>query len=1279
MLHTSVSTRRSGMVLLIVMVLLSMVGLTAVTFLLTTGQLKEAANQNRRMGEITVDPEAMLQDGIMTIIRGTENSDSAVYQNSILEDMYGYQAQYADPSAEFTGNWGTENGMITISGGQSDYAGCVITCVDEESPAYGRSTVVLKYQNGKMYCLPFPDGATFDKSAKFIVNSLPYQQPNHDYDALDDNNKYLAGRNPDGSFSKLSFCNSETDSSVAEVDADNDGYKDSKWLDLGMPVFTNKDGTRFKPLFGVVIEDMDGKVNVNTTGPNNDNPDAMGRGPAEVKLLNTDFSNLATTLYNSRFGSTGSPLATEQEKGPAYKDYDSNVTVNNETNVNILRTPHDWLGRYSREVNNTSVLPVYSSNSSSINNRNTYDIDLGYNHLAGNLLKEFTATTNKDMPFSPAELEAILRPYDFDSPFLPQRLKKILDDAVSDNSQMRGLFTTESWDLPMIRNPFNDINAIREAVLPEFAACGQIDLMRAATFNFKEDKWDGTKFPKRQKFMMTVYKILEKLNIDPGGTHAELSFRQAQWAANLVDFIDVDNVMTPFCFKGENNKQFTVFGCEQPEILISGTFAMHSRNTEEDAILPQNGDDSGLYIGGSAYEIGSDSKIAKGPKSETDDTVYEIYEKPFKKENYPVGKDKDGNDIYVTDATEASINAKMNSMGAAHQPDGEWDWDQYVRPQGALFVQLYNPMPGSEQPIIANDIYKEGTRDIEITKSVGKNPVWRLVVTDNYTDNSNGGNNIQRDSATWAQTGGSGDCFTHHVKIVASFCPGSGDNAAPDLGHDSEQKYFVFYPEGGGDLELSPGQTMLIGPSGQTVFKFNENNDNGTVTAVDSITMNNNAFNGNYGTGKGLAMRAYTDTANPEKSYARFSLTEPRLNYASGDYYGPEGNDFLLHANELSTDTPLEIPVDSTWGLFKKAPNLKHFGTEKDNRCLVHLQRLADPNREYNVNNNPYITVDSMVVDLTVMNARTTKTEKDKNGANVTTGANQPALCMQCKKGQSTLWEQNSKNDAAVSSENLAFGTFNGPENAGWLGWINTVPTSPYQLMNVTNRCPSDLLYFYDPNDTSTFGYLPDFDSEHTKLGKIIGFFKVPSPQTVTPMVLNRGKINHTDTTDDGFPFVYYSMYREPGKINVNTISDKRVLEALIGKSITDAQWSDFKNYTYHLTNTQATDSFKTVWDLANMFNTNSSVSCDPTSRFNMYRVGNLATTRSNVFAVWLTMGFFEVDASDKVTGVELGSDSGERKRYRAFYMIDRTIPVGFERGKNHNADKVIILRRMLQ
>ena len=100
-----------------------------------------------------------------------------------------------------------------------------------------------------------------------------------------------------------------------------------------------------------------------------------------------------------------------------------------------------------------------------------------------------------------------------------------------------------------------------------------------------------------------------------------------------------------------------------------------------------------------------------------------------------------------------------------------------------------------------------------------------------------------------------------------------------------------------------------------------------------------------------------------------------------------------------------------------------------------------------------------------------------------------------------------------------------------------------------------------------------------------------------------------------------------------------------------------------------------------------------------LQRLGNLLTTHSNVYAVWITVGYFEVhpwnpnnplntnlppviDAEHPdgyQLGLELGSDTGETRRHRAFYMIDRSIPVGFQPGENHNVDEAVVLRRMLE
>lgn len=109
-------------------------------------------------------------------------------------------------------------------------------------------------------------------------------------------------------------------------------------------------------------------------------------------------------------------------------------------------------------------------------------------------------------------------------------------------------------------------------------------------------------------------------------------------------------------------------------------------------------------------------------------------------------------------------------------------------------------------------------------------------------------------------------------------------------------------------------------------------------------------------------------------------------------------------------------------------------------------------------------------------------------------------------------------------------------------------------------------------------------------------------------------------------------------------------------------------------------------------------------------RLGNLVTNRSNVFAVWITVGYFEVekapnwndpDATVRATvqahfnnditlynrvypdgymlGREVGTDTGNIRRQRGFYIIDRTEPVGFKPGEDLNVESMIRLRRRIE
>ncbi len=82
------------------------------------------------------------------------------------------------------------------------------------------------------------------------------------------------------------------------------------------------------------------------------------------------------------------------------------------------------------------------------------------------------------------------------------------------------------------------------------------------------------------------------------------------------------------------------------------------------------------------------------------------------------------------------------------------------------------------------------------------------------------------------------------------------------------------------------------------------------------------------------------------------------------------------------------------------------------------------------------------------------------------------------------------------------------------------------------------------------------------------------------------------------------------------------------------------------------------------------------TDLYPLTRLQNLVSNRSNVFAVYVTIGLFEFDEATGAIGVEYGSDRGEVKRQKAFYIIDRSVPVGYRVGEDNNIENTILLRR---
>ena len=166
----------------------------------------------------------------------------------------------------------------------------------------------------------------------------------------------------------------------------------------------------------------------------------------------------------------------------------------------------------------------------------------------------------------------------------------------------------------------------------------------------------------------------------------------------------------------------------------------------------------------------------------------------------------------------------------------------------------------------------------------------------------------------------------------------------------------------------------------------------------------------------------------------------------------------------------------------------------------------------------------------------------------------------------------------------------------------------------------------------------------------------------------------------ENLPINQLSDYREPGRVNLNTVVDDKIWNAVVARKVATTPLSD--RNTAGFSNTPA-ENFSELVRLAGAgippkldgASPGPDPSLNPAFAYlTANRLANVATNRSNVFAIWVTVGFFE-NGGPK----EMGSDTGEVRRYRGFYIFDRSIPVGYQTGVDHNIEDAILLRRIIQ
>jgi len=356
------------------------------------------------------------------------------------------------------------------------------------------------------------------------------------------------------------------------------------------------------------------------------------------------------------------------------------------------------------------------------------------------------------------------------------------------------------------------------------------------------------------------------------------------------------------------------------------------------------------------------------------------------------------------------------------------------------------------------------------------------------------------------------------------------------------------------------------------------------------------------------------------------------------------------------TSSPAQYTV-SQGGTFAPAPVVTS-GT-------VWLERLADPTRANGID-NPYVAVDAAPFAVCEYAVPATPTLQKRSRPSAGAASN-------------VFWRSPATWTTVTGS---AIGAYSVAGTASWFHWPNRPFVSQAELVLVPADSSLDLLRNYDvPTSSLVSGTtaLASMLLDATYVpSRFAGCGITVTSSTIAACGLDRLAANQ------------FSTWREPGRVNVNTIptgttslvnSDSLVWATLVGGTTVPLTSETVTVNPFVSTGTTARNPATSTARLLSLTGsavrpmaTGSFVSDDPGLRdrnpFFTYataiRLANTATIRSHVFAVWITL-----ETTD--------SGDGSTTCHRLFAIVDRSIPVGFREGENLNVRDTIRLRRFLE
>lgn len=315
----------------------------------------------------------------------------------------------------------------------------------------------------------------------------------------------------------------------------------------------------------------------------------------------------------------------------------------------------------------------------------------------------------------------------------------------------------------------------------------------------------------------------------------------------------------------------------------------------------------------------------------------------------------------------------------------------------------------------------------------------------------------------------------------------------------------------------------------------------------------------------------------------------------------------------------------------------------------VVVERLADPTQPTG-GDNPYIPVDEALLSVGTSQASATKQQRD------------PAQ----------FWKQQW---AAGSGPPAAY-----PSRAPWFHWPNRPFIGVAELALVTAD---------DANGMLSGAARPSLALDPASL--ILDACTVPSRFTGSDLRIGEAMTGGTwpllesVVASEEICTTQMPRWREPGRINVNTIVSNTgntltVLDDVVWQAAVGAAAPSINSGRNPFDLVGGGTAATSLTKLLALGTPGDKVFIEPAAgattpradnEFFRYataiRLSNVATTRSSVFAVWITL---------KTTDSSPGA-SGPSYR-RLFAIVDRSIPVGFSRGETLNVRDAVRLQRFL-